>query len=290
MPKPFHFALLALLLLASCRKHKLPPEPPREFEVRGIVREAFDPTASEMTIEHENIPGYMPSMIMPFTVKKSESAGAFNKGDGIQFHLFITASAAWIDGLKKIDPATVQLGPPKHEAQHVAVARVKQGGLCPNFVLIDQTGWPITRKDYRKSMLLMTFMFTRCPDPALCPLLVRNFSEIQKRASADPQLASKVRLLCISVDPENDTPPRLAAYAANYTLDTDSWRFATGAPEQLAMLTSAFSVYVQQDGDTISHGLCTALIGQGGVIYQIWRGNKWTTDEVLAEIRNAAGQ
>jgi hypothetical protein len=50
-------------------------------------------------------------------------------------------------------------------------------------------------------------------------------------------------------------------------------------------LTHEFSVYVEREGGTISHGLATALIDQHGKIGKIWRGNGWTPVEVLREIR-----
>ena len=59
----------------------------------------------------------------------------------------------------------------------------------------------------------------------------------------------------------------------------------TGKPAEVQKLTGAFAVMIQPDSVTINHGLATALIGPDGVIRQIWRGNGWKPEEVLAALR-----
>jgi hypothetical protein len=49
--------------------------------------------------------------------------------------------------------------------------------------------------------------------------------------------------------------------------------------------TRAFSVYRQNEGGTIPHGLATALINRDGRIERIWRGKAWTPAEVTAAIQ-----
>jgi hypothetical protein len=63
------------------------------------------------------------------------------------------------------------------------------------------------------------------------------------------------------------------------------WTFASGDSNQIEALTRAFSVYVQTEGGTISHGLSTALIDKNGKIDEIWRGNAWKPEEVIEAIR-----
>lgn len=76
----------------------------------------------------------------------------------------------------------------------------------------------------------------------------------------------------------------LSKYAQFQNAEPRIWTFATGGPSEIDKLTSAFSVYVQPEGGTISHGLATALIGPWGKIIKLWRGNSWTPAEVLDEI------
>ena len=84
----------------------------------------------------------------------------------------------------------------------------------------------------------MTFIYTRCPLSNFCPLVTHNFALINSRLAADPALYAKTHLLCVSFDPEHDTPARLRAFGATYIgSDTKSafahWDFAAPAQAEL---------------------------------------------------------
>jgi protein SCO1/2 len=87
------------------------------------------------------------------------------------------------------------------------------------------------------------------------------------------------------LDPDYDTPTILSDYSAFHHADPKIWTFATGDGNEIDWLTSAFSVYRQTEGGTISHGLATALINRNGTIERIWRGNAWTPAEVTHAIQ-----
>jgi protein SCO1/2 len=93
------------------------------------------------------------------------------------------------------------------------------------------------------------------------------------------------RLLSITLDPDYDTPKVLRDYAAFHHADPKIWTFATGDGKEIDSLIRAFSVYRQNEGGTISHGLATALINRDGRIKRIWRGNAWTPAEVTQAVQ-----
>jgi Uncharacterized protein SCO1/SenC/PrrC, involved in biogenesis of respiratory and photosynthetic systems len=112
----------------------------------------------------------------------------------------------------------------------------------------------------------------------------KNFVELQKAIRNGSGTLAQTRLLSISFDPDFDTPHVLKAYADHEQADRKIWEFATGEKSEIDNLTRAFSVYVQAEAGTISHGLATALIGEDGKIARIWRGNGWSPSEVIGEI------
>jgi protein SCO1 len=115
--------------------------------------------------------------------------------------------------------------------------------------------------------------------------MTSNFSELQDLIKTEKGSAAKTRLLSITLDPAFDTPQILRDYRAHSKQDPNTWSFATGDAKEIDELTEAFSVYRQNEGGTISHGLATALIGPDGTILKIWRGNSWPPAEVIAEVR-----
>ncbi len=278
--------LVALtLFLGACSQSPLPAlTDTRTYDVRGIVREAPDLAEASVSIEHEDIPGYMPAMTMSFDFRDAKEVASLRPGDAIAFKLNVTETDSWMNGVQRIDAAKVKLPVAKKAPAVAKVERVKEGDRIPDFELVDQSGRSFHRDSFAGRSLLVTFIFTRCPIPNYCPLMSRNFRALQSAIRSDSALAGKVNQLSISFD-EKDTPAVLAQYGAALTDDFDTWQFATGKPAEVQKLTGAFAVLVQPDSVTISHGLATALIGPDGVIRQIWRGNGWKTDEVLAALR-----
>lgn len=277
--------VVACFFLGACGQHApVPNESVQHHEVRGVVR-SLPPDQKTIDVEHEDIPGFMPSMTMPFLLRDEKEIAPLQIGDAIAFRLNLTERDSWIDQVRKIDPAQVHLPTPSPTVRPVKSARLHDGDLMPAFQLVDQTGQPINLATFHGHPFVLTFIFTRCPIPNFCPRMTQDFAELQQAirgASSEPLVSTK--LLSISFDPEHDNPAVLADYARAEKSDPAVWKFATGDSAEISRLTTAFSVLVQPGGGSISHSLATALVDGDGRIEKIWRGNGWTREEVLQQI------
>lgn len=109
-----------------------------------------------------------------------------------------------------------------------AAPRLPMLGEVPTFSLVDQGGKTLTRDDLLGRVWITDFFFTRCT--SRCPMLTHHLHQLQERlAKVDP--AGRVGLLSFSVDPKDDTPKVLAAYASHWQADTRRWTFLTGDPK-----------------------------------------------------------
>lgn len=93
----------------------------------------------------------------------------------------------------------------------------------PAFELTDQRGEAYGSKDLLGKVWVADFVFTSCP--TACPKLTKRMRDISHRAK---NLGESFHLVTFTVDPENDTPERLAAYAKANQADTLKWTFLTG--------------------------------------------------------------
>jgi protein SCO1/2 len=275
------------ILLCSCspRPDSAGPDE-RRFSTRGILR-SIGFAEKTVTVEHEDIPGFMPAMTMPFNVKSMNELEPLRAGDAISFDLVVKGRESWIEGIKKIAPGELRLPDSKQKATEAGKTheRLKEGDRMPDFHLIGETGQPISRATFGGKPLVLTFIFTRCPLPDYCPLMIDNFRDVRAALANDPVARENVQFLSISLDPEYDTPQVLAEYARRVAPDRTNWRFATGAPEEVAKLAAAFSVRTQREMGTISHGLCTAVIRPDGIIDRIFRGNGWKPAELTEALQ-----
>ncbi len=274
------------LLVAACHKEAEPASvSAQRYEVRGVVR-GLPPDRRTIEIEHENIPGFMPRMTMPFAVRDEKEIAEAKVGDAVSFRLNLTARDAWIDQLRKVDPAQVHLPPVAGATTPPAdtSSRLREGDPMPPFTLINQDGERVTLESFRGRPFVLTFIFTRCPIPNFCPRMSNNFAELQRAIRDGNGKLAKARLLSVTLDPAFDTPQILKEYGASLQADPTIWTLATGAESEIDSITRAFSVYRQAEGGTISHGLATALIDEDGKVAKIWRGNSWSPEEVEREI------
>ena len=100
-------------------------------------------------------------------------------------------------------------------------------GQLPEFSLVDQQGRAFTHADMAGHVWVADFMFTRCP--TICPMLTERMKGLAATFAGE----SAVRFVSFSVDPANDTPERLSAYATGHGIDTERWTLVTG--ESLAL-------------------------------------------------------
>jgi protein SCO1/2 len=278
-------ACVALALL-GCGRSTDSDERADHYDTRGVVR-GFSPDRSTIEIQHEDIPGFMPSMTMPFVARDPRQIADLKTGDAISFRMAVTKNDFWIENVKKLRREDVNVAEPKQSSPVSADrdARLQEGDKMPPFSLTNQNGERISLDTFRDQPFVLTFVFTRCPVPNFCPHMSNNFEELQAAIKAGSGTLLTTRLLSVTLDPDYDTPKVLNDYAAFHHAGYKIWSFATGDEKEIDSLTRSFSVYRQNEGGTISHGLATALINRDGRIQRIWRGNAWTPAEVTDAIQ-----
>ncbi len=286
MEKTVLISCIALALLGCGRAVNPDESIVQHYEARGVVR-GFSPNRSTIEIQHENIPGFMPSMTMPFVARDAKEIADLKIGDAISFRMTVTPKDFWIGNVKKIRREDVHVAEPKQMPSVFAEqkARVREGAEMPRFTLTDQSGRRISLDTFRGQPFVVTFVFTRCPVPNFCPRMSNNFEELQAAIKTGSGTLAKTQLLSVTLDPNYDTPKVLSDYAAFHHANPKIWTFATGDDKEIDALTRAFSVYRRTEGGTISHGLATALINRDGKIDKIWRGNGWTAAEITKTIQ-----
>lgn len=283
--------LLALLCMASasfsCREPSASPNAKR-YDLKGKVV-SVDKAEHRVQIEHGEIPGYMGAMTMPFAVRKNDywALGILKPGDMVTATLVVDNGLSWIENIiitqeSAADDSAKEKASAPREAQ--------PNDDVPNFSLINQDEKQIRLEQYRGRVLLLTFIYTRCPLPDYCPLMSSNFAAIDKELKKNAALYEKTHLLSISFDTDYDTPKVLksygSAYTENYTSETFShWEFATGTPDEIRAIAQFFGLRYYSESNQIVHGLRTVIIAPDGKIYKVYRNNDWKPEEILRDIQ-----
>jgi protein SCO1/2 len=259
----------------------------RTYELKGQVL-AVKPETREILVKHEDIPGFMPAMTMPYVVKDVALIRERAPGDLITATLVVESTLGYLTAITKTGSAPV---PDEARTTIPAAAGIElltPGAVVPDTTLIDQDQKRIALQDFAGFAAAITFIYTRCPLPQYCPLLDRRFAEVQALVAKDPALAGKVRLLSVSFDPSFDRAPVLRNHARKLGADPSVWRFATAAEENVDRLAARFGINVIRERDgTITHNLRTAVIGPAGHVTAILENNAWTADDLVRELKAA---
>lgn len=157
--------------------------------------------------------------------------------------------------------------------------------LAPGFALTDQDGSRLTNEDMRGKLVLYNLTYTDCAEP--CPPTSTVMQEVAARLPELENGTVPVELVTISIDPQRDTPERLAQYAAGLDADTSRWHFVTGPLERLKwVIGSGFRVYFDHKEDgRIVFDPAFMLVDGMGILRAEYRTAAPGADRILGDMQ-----
>jgi len=269
------------------------PAAPKQYQLTGVVRE-IDKESGQVMIRHDEIPGYMKAMTMPFDLKGKEVLADLFVGDEVEGTLVVKADDIELNDLvitRPAEPAALNFGPNGLEVK-AKPATLLPGEDVPDFKVTLQDGKPAKLSDYRGKLVVLTFIYTRCPLPNFCPMMDRKFGELAARLQPTSK-ADQVRLLSVSFDPEHDTPAVLASHAKSRGAKMPLWTYAVASHEELGKFGPKLGLMYGPGEKEVMHNLCTAVIGPDGKLIRLdygTAGGAWTADDMMGTIYKFTGK
>lgn len=286
-------AVLLLITLSACHKSAQPAAKRYPFTGRIISIDAQDQSA---VISGDNIPGFMDAMAMSYKIKPAATLTQLAPGDSVSADVVVVEAPAksddavpdyWLENVKVTAHAKAPSSAPTSSLHMPA-----PGELVPDFSFTNQSGKRISLQQYRGKVLLVTFIYTRCPFPDFCPRMSGNFAEIYRQLSANPALAA-THLLTISFDPGHDTPKVLRDYGFSVAHTHQSalfnrWEFAAPRAADLPEIAGFFALTVTPEGGMITHNLSTTVIGPDGKVVSWYHGGDWQVSDLIKDASGAS--
>lgn len=259
----------------------------KRYDLKGKVV-SVDHDKQQATIAHEEVKGYMPGMTMPFSVRKQSDFEMLVPNAEVTATLVVDGSHSWLENLFVV--VKQDAGTP---VTATAVVQAKEGDEVPNYTLLNQDAKQIRIKNYRGKAVLLTFIYTRCPEPDQCTLMSNNFAQIERQLGQDPELYARTHLLSITIDPTYDDPKVLRSYGAAHTERYENetflhWEFATG--DQVKEIAQFFGLQYFPEKDQIIHALRTVIVNPDGKVAKVYTGNEWRTEDVVAELKKTVSK
>ena len=176
----------------------------------------------------------------------------------------------------------VGAGPGGQPGMKTAVAPTNFYSNFEGLTLLDQDGRRVLPAQWAQRIVLINFVYTGCS--TVCPLQTRALADMQSQLPA--RMRHRVQLLSISLDPLNDTPAALKAFAVRMGADLSGWRFATGRPQDVERLSEALRLFRPGAGTRKPDDHATALwlVDPQGQLRLRYGGNPPDVPRLLREL------
>jgi protein SCO1/2 len=229
----------------------------------------------------------MDPMEMSFAVRDSRVLTAIKPGTTIRFTIVERDHVLYADHLQATTAANLESEPmeaaglttlqgvlnPSSAAQVVA-----QGQSVPDFELTDQEGNGIHLSSFLGKVVVLTFGYSRCPNPEYCFRLSNNLAQVERRFSLSA--GRELVLLTIAIDPEHDQGAVLTQYAAVWKADPAVWHFLTGPLPQIKQVAGMFGMNFWREDGLLTHSLHTVIIDRRGKLATNLEGNQFTAQQL----------
>ncbi len=174
-----------------------------------------------------------------------------------------------------VNLASAALGAPRF------IPSLESGDLIPPLPLVTQDGRPFTFADLRGTAVAVSFIYTRCRDPRMCPLVSAKFARAQGEIGSAP-----IRLVLVSLDPAYDSPAVLARYGRSLGADRRRFTLATAGADTIDELASRLGIATSVTAPgSIVHTDALVIIDPQGRIAQTIAGNDWSPDDLIDAAR-----
>ncbi len=274
-------------MIAACGPNSSEEDAVKSFHVKGYVENVLDKN-DRLMVDHEEMPGYMPPMIMLFNVADPQSAVGLEPGQQIRFVYKVTNQRSWIEDIEptgeKRDPRASVTSRSDSFGELLEI-----GDPLPDYAFLDEEGQPIALSDYRGSVIAISFIFTRCPVPEYCPMMMRNFGNVDEILADGPVLEAPWRLVTISFDPENDTPEVLKRYGKAFDYDPAHWDLLTSKTmDPINGIAANVGLRFGKRDNSYLHNLRTVVLDTEGRIAHIFTDENWAPEELAEQMKSAA--
>jgi protein SCO1/2 len=166
------------------------------------------------------------------------------------------------------------------------VISVDVNSALPAAELVDQDGRLVRlNRAFAGKTLLLSFVFTRCPDRTLCPAISGKFAYMQQRL--DP---NRFALAEITLDPPYDSPAVLRSYAATYGARSRIWTLLTGKGSTIQHLLDQFGIdSMRVSSANFIHSDRLFIVAPNGRISDVIETAGWDPEAAIAQARAVAG-
>tara|TARA_B100000408_G_scaffold110619_1_gene87481 strand:- start:238 stop:1071 length:834 start_codon:yes stop_codon:yes gene_type:complete len=264
---------LSLLLAIGCSK--------KSYPVRGTILEVRK-ESNEFLIHHDEIPGFMMAMTMPFKLADSLDINRFEVGDSLKFHLEMNENKTNAANFQLLGKGTL---PETDDMWDDEYPPLEIGQIFTNVTFLDLDSNDVSLSDSDGKFRLISYIFTRCPMPNMCPAVVTKNQYLAQVFKADLNM----EFVLVSFDYTFDTPTVLKNYYGGILESNPNLIVLSSTGHLNDIFSLAGQSYVSfwgVDENDIGHTLRSVLIDPERRLMKVFEGTDWRPEAAERDIRN----
>jgi len=231
----------------------------------------------------------MDAMAMTFAVRDSEGEVLKNvkPGGTVRFTMVEEGNEEFAEHLQAISVQNYEAEPTEasrlaylHRAldQTAAQKLIPIGQAVPDFALIDQSNRMTHLDDFKGMVVVLSFAYSRCPNPNYCFRLSNNLAQVGRRFQS--RTGRSLILLTVVIEPDHDQGDELRRYADTWKADWSAWRFLTGPLADIHAIAEGFGMDFWNNEGYLTHSFHTVVIDREGRLAANLEGNQFTAEQL----------
>ena len=263
-----------LLILFCCSGNK-------SYPVRGTIIEVRQ-ESNEFLIHHDEIPRFMMAMTMPFQLGDSTDINRYHVGDSLKFRLEMGEKRAIASNFQLLGKGTL---PETDDMWDDDYTPLEIGEIFTDVTFLDLDSNAVRLSDSDGKFRLISYIFTRCPMPNMCPAVVVKNQYLAKVFNDVPE----IEFILLSFDYIYDTPSILKSNYGSLVESNSNLKAYSSFGYINDMFTlggqSLVSFWGIEEND-IGHSLRSVLIDPERRLLKAFEGTDWRPETAEHKINN----
>jgi protein SCO1/2 len=250
--------------------------PEKAYPVKGTIYGIL-PDSMKVTIAHDTIPNLMMPMVMPFNLKNRKDIDGLSIGDSVHFDFVWEDTVTYAKNFRIAGKGTLPEDDDGFFDDEYSVKRI--GQTLDNVTLLDLDSSRVQLSDSDGRYRFISFIFTQCPMPNMCPAVVIKNNYLAESFSD----YENIDFIMVSFDYKYDTPTVLKEFYGSTILGHNNWQVWSST----GRIDDVYRLVKQSGGDfwgieegRIGHTLSSVLIGPDRVVLGFWPGDDWKAGDV----------
>ena len=256
---------------------------PQTYKVIGVIKD-IDKDQNKLLIDHEEIPGFMVKMVMYFNLHSSIDINQFAIDDSVSFDLIIKNKNSYTLNYENLGKSLINADDDDfwNNDTESKYSLKDPGEYIENSTFLTLDNKEISLSDYNSDFTLITFIFSKCPMPNMCPASI-----VKNQYLSNYFKNENINFLLISFDYIYDTPEVLKNIYG--PIETNNMKFLSSynhIDDIFSLAQQSGVAYWGVEENNIGHSMRSVLIDKDLKLIKTFDGIDWKAGEAKKDILN----